>query len=138
MPFFKDPSFDLSASGSLGIKASVRVQHGIILGTIASMDHFAFDLDLGVKPWSVLPNFIEKAIDARISNLRNELVHSHIKPRVESELANKTFPLTTMPPIDIPLGPGFKMMLSDIEMGSETSTGNTYLMAYGMPQISKK
>ena len=137
MNLFKNPSFDLGASGSLGITARASVQRGVVFGTIASMDHFVFDLDLGVKPWGFLPGFIEKPIDAGISNLRNELVNKFIKPHVERELTNQPIPLMKMPPIHIPLGPGFDMMLSDIETASETSTGNTYLMAYGMPQISK-
>ena len=108
------------------------------MGRIDSIDHFSFDFDLGAKPWAVLPGIIENIIDAQIGNLRNKLVDEVLKPSMEKELANKDLYITEMPPIDIPLGPGFRMMLNDVQMASENSTGNTYLMAYGMPSITKK
>ena len=138
LPLLPNPSFDLGASGSVGITAQAHVASGHIIGRINSIDNFSFDLDLGAKPWAILPAMLENIIDAQIGNLRNKLVDEVLRPSLEKELANKDLYITEMPPIDIPVGPGFRMRLNDVQMTSETSTGNTYLMAYGMPSITKK
>jgi hypothetical protein len=71
-----------------------------------------------------------------LSPLENFLVNTLIVPIVNKFLGNFTFGIYKIPPIHVPLGPGFNITLANVQTEELNPAGNALLVAHGAPTIS--
>ncbi|MCJ1389913.1 hypothetical protein MMC18_002770 [Xylographa bjoerkii] len=140
LPFISTASFKAKVYGSASLTAHAGIENNNLWAFINSVDSIVLDLNLGEggKPWAGESAFLQSLIEGAIGLFKDKLINGILKPKIKEIFSGKKLHITTIKPIEIPLGSVKATIgLDNVQLTGDNTTGDMYLVVNaGLPSIN--